>query len=73
MIRDEPVMVCETCGCGFLVNPGSKIHPTPAWFTSFSEADGACLGRILMKSRRFLAQQIINKEKNIAAGLIQDR
>ena len=57
-MRDDPVMVCELCGCGFLVNPGSKIHPTPIWFTSFSEAPGACLGNIRMAYRSTLIRNL---------------
>lgn len=53
-MRDEPVMICNTCGRGFLVNPGSKIDPVPVWFTGDAASGGTCGGEIVMRNRRAL-------------------
>ena len=49
--RVEPVMVCDSCGRGFLRNPGSKIDPVPVWFTTDADSGGTCGGRIRMLNR----------------------
>jgi hypothetical protein len=55
-LRDEPIMICATCGVGFLRNPGSKVHPTPVWFVGFEKggptSGGTCGGEIRMRDRR---------------------
>lgn len=61
MIRDpaeEPVFVCAGCGAGFLRHPGSKMHPHPVWFTSFSESDGPCLGKVTLAYRSQLIRNL---------------
>lgn len=61
-MRDEPVMICELCGRGFLRSPGCKIDPTPIWATSFSQSDGACLGNIRMAARSTVIRNLDNWE-----------
>ena len=50
-MRDEPVMICGSCGVGFLRNPASKVHPTPVWFTSSEDSGGTCGGPIVLRNR----------------------
>ncbi len=58
-MRDEPVMICGSCGCGFLRNPGSKVHPFPVWWTSTVDSGGTCGGPIVLRNRH---AQIIKLE-----------
>jgi len=49
----DPVFICSGCGRGFL-------------FTSFSQADGPCLGKIVAADPEMLKRNLANARRNDA-------
>lgn len=68
LFPENPVMICELCGRGFLVSPRTKVDPVPQWFTSFASSGDACLGKVVMANRQrqvnFLDQWEISNAKS---------
>lgn len=63
--RDEPVMVCDGCGCGFLRMPRGGIHVHPVWgWTETIKADGMCLGTVVTANRQIQIRNLDNWELN---------
>lgn len=59
-------MICGSCGVGFLVNPGSKVHPVPVWFTSWADSGGTCGGEIHLRDRQTQIDKLDYQESAIA-------
>lgn len=62
----DPVFICSGCGRGFLIHPGCTLDPVPVWFTSFSQADGPCLGKIVAADPEMLKRNLANARRNDA-------
>lgn len=72
LFADNPVLVCEACGRGFVVSPGTKTDPVPVWFTSTESSGFACSGRLVMANRKRQIDFIDQWEKSNAKSQSQD-